>query len=229
MSVERPRHLSRWNGAIRRPGTTRSGPAPLDEAKEPLSEAMSAGLARNWWAIGLRGVATILFGVMIVLALPSWTLASFVLLFAAYVTADGIAAFVAGMRAAGRGELWWTLIVEGLTNLAAATTVLVWAGLAVVPLISVASGWAVVTGGLMLAAAQRLSNRHGRWLLAFAGGVSAGWGALAVAAGPSGDDDLGTMGIWLAAYALVFGITLLVLASRLRRRHREPEPKERPA
>jgi len=223
MSVQMPRHPSRQNGAIHQPDASRPARVPLDPTAASLSGAMSTGLARNWWAIGLRGMATVLFG-LVVLVLPSSTVASFVLLFAAYVTADGLAAIVAGTRAAGRGELWWTLIVEGMTNLAAATTVLVWAGLAVIPLINLASGWAVVTGGLMLAAAQRLSTSHGRWLLAFAGGVSAGWGVLAAALKSPSDGDLRTMELWLVAYALVFGITLLVVASRLRRRHREPGP-----
>jgi uncharacterized membrane protein HdeD (DUF308 family) len=180
---------------------------------------MSAGLARNWWAIGLRGAVTILFG-LIILALPRWTIASLVLLFAAYVTADGVAAVVAGARAAGRGERWWTLIVEGGANLAAAAAALIWAALAVVPLVSLASGWAVLTGGLMLAAAHRLSASHGRWLLAFGGGVSAGWGALMVAWGPASDNLRGTER-WLIAYALVFGVTLVVLSLRLRQRDRQ--------
>lgn len=49
---------------------------------------MSAGLARSWWAIGLRGIATLLFGLAVVM-LPSPTIASLVLLFAVYITADG--------------------------------------------------------------------------------------------------------------------------------------------
>lgn len=80
---------------------------------------MSAGLARNWGAVGLRGVAGIVFGLG-VLALPPPTVASLVLLFAAYVVADGILAILAGTWEAGRGQRWWMLIVEGLTNLTAA-------------------------------------------------------------------------------------------------------------
>jgi uncharacterized membrane protein HdeD (DUF308 family) len=189
---------------------------------------MSAGLARNWRAVGLRGVAAVVFGLG-VLMLPPPTVASLVLLFAAYVTADGILAVLAGTREADRGERWWTLIMEGLTNLTAAGAVLVWAAIAVVPLVSLASAWAVVTGALMLAAAHRLSGSHGHWLLAFSGGVSAGWGALAVALAPSSDSDLRTTEWWLVAYALVFGVTLLLLASRLRWRHREAGPEHRSA
>jgi uncharacterized membrane protein HdeD (DUF308 family) len=74
---------------------------------------MSAGLARDWWAVGLRGIAAVLFGLGIQ-ALPSPTIASLVLLFTAYVTADGVFAILAGVRAANRIERWWTLIVEGV-------------------------------------------------------------------------------------------------------------------
>jgi uncharacterized membrane protein HdeD (DUF308 family) len=186
---------------------------------------MSAGLARNWWAVALRGVAAVVFGLGIIL-LPPPTLASLVLLFAAYVVADGILAILAATREASRGERWWTLIFEGLTNLTAAGAVLVWAAIAVV---SLASAWAVVSGALMLAAAHRLSRGHGRWLLVFGGGVSSGWGALAAALASSSRGDLRTTEWWLVTYALAFGVTLVVLATHLRRRHREVGLKQRSA
>jgi uncharacterized membrane protein HdeD (DUF308 family) len=181
---------------------------------------MSAGLARNWWAVGLRGMAAVLFGLAI-LVLPSPTIASLVLLFAAYVTADGIFAILAGARAADQIERWWTLIVEGVTNLTVAGAVLVWLALAVVPLVHLAAGWAVVTGALLLGAARRLSGPHGRWMQGFAGVASAAWGALAAAAGPSSLDPPRLTELWLVGYALLFGAALLVLAFRLRRRHSE--------
>jgi hypothetical protein len=51
-------------------------------------DAMSARLARNWWAIALRCLFAILFGV-IAPALPAVTLLCLVLLFAAYMLLDG--------------------------------------------------------------------------------------------------------------------------------------------
>ena len=80
--------------------------------------AVSAGLALNWWAVGLRGLATIIFGLVVILLLPSSTAASFVMLFAACVAADGCFAILATMLAAnGRAKRWWTLILEGLIDL----------------------------------------------------------------------------------------------------------------
>jgi uncharacterized membrane protein HdeD (DUF308 family) len=61
---------------------------------------MSAGVSRKWWAIGLRGVAALLFAVAI-LSLPPQAVAPLVFLFAAYLAADGAFATLAGMRARG--------------------------------------------------------------------------------------------------------------------------------
>jgi uncharacterized membrane protein HdeD (DUF308 family) len=67
------------------------------------------------------------------------------------------------------------LILEGSVNLAAAAAVLVWQSVAAVALVPIATAWAVISGGLLLAAAHRLSGSEGRWILVVAGVVSAGW------------------------------------------------------
>ena len=59
-------------------------------------------------------------------------------------------------------------------------------------------------------------RRTGRGGSIFSGVVSVVWGVLLLI-----DQVLGAvvLTIWLGAYALVFGISMLVLAFRLRRRH----------
>ena len=178
---------------------------------------MSARLARNWWAVALRGFAAVVFCFGI-LALPSPTLASLVWLFAAYVAADGLFAILAGLGAAQGGERWGALVIEGTLNLTLAAAVLVWPAIAVVPFIHVATAWAVLTGALLLAAARRLAGSHGSWLLAAAGMLSASWGALAAVAGPSSASLAETTRAWLLGYAIPFGLVLFLLAIRLRRR-----------
>ena len=146
--------------------------------------AMSAALAQNWWAIGLRALLAVAF-VIAVLLLPRPTLGALVLMFAAYMAADGALAIVSWLRAMRRDEFWQTLIFEGATNLALVGAVLIWPAMAAVAFVRLTSAWAIVTGALLVAAARRLSLSHGRWLLALAGVVSGVWGALVATVGPS--------------------------------------------
>jgi len=211
------------NATIPGDATTGSPPRPSrrEEAARLHSGTMSAGLARNWWAMGVRGIAAILFGLAILL-LPPPTLASLVLLFGAYVAADGAFAIVAAVRAARRGARWWMLIFEGLINLGVAGAVLVWPLIAAVPpFVPLTSAWAIVTGALMLAAAHRLAGPYGRWFLALGGAVSVAWGILLAAAGPLPGGGSQATGRWLAGYALAFGVALLFVAFYLKRRHRD--------
>ena len=64
-----------------------------------------------------------------------------------------------------------------------------------------------------LAAAFRLEIDDGRWWLVFGGVVSVIYGALLIVAPMIGAVVLTW---WLGAYALVFGVSLVVLAFRLR-------------
>jgi uncharacterized membrane protein HdeD (DUF308 family) len=187
------------------------------------SSAMSARLARNWWAIGLRGAVTVVFA-LTVLSLQPPKIASLVFMFAAYIAFDGAFAIVAGSLAAKRNERWWSLIFEGSVNLMLAGVILVWPATIAMPFLPLASAWSIVTGAMMLAAAQRLSIMHGRWLLVIAGTVSALWGAVIAGAAPSWANDISVLEDLLVGYALVFGIVVMVLAWQLRRKRSPANP-----
>lgn len=176
--------------------------------------AMSARLAHNWWLVLLRGVLAIALGVL-TLALPAVSLASLVLLFAAYMVADGIFGIGSGVRAARRGERWGWLVLEGLLNIAAGVGALILPGLTVIVFVALVAAWAIGSGVAMIAAASRLTQAHGRWLMGLAGVLSIIWGALLVFAPITGALVLT---LWIGAYALVFGVTLVVLAFQLRSR-----------
>ena len=177
-------------------------------------DAMSGSLARNWWAVAVRGAFGILFGLMAFL-LPGVTLVSLTLLFAAYMLADGVFAIVAGVRAAARHERWGLLILEGVVNLAAGAAALLLPVVTVLVMVTLLGIWAVVSGFLLLIAAFRLNTGHGRWLLAVPALVSIVWGVLLYLS-----PGLGALVLtyWLGGYALAFGALLLVLAFRLRAR-----------
>jgi uncharacterized membrane protein HdeD (DUF308 family) len=190
--------------------TTYSTPDPAGDPGR--SEAMRALLAANWWALALRGTVAILFGIFALL-LPGVTIASLVMLFAAYALVDGVFAIVAGVRAAARHERWALLILEGLVDIAAGVVAFLWPGITVVVYVLVLATWAVVSGVLLLAAAFRLHVGQGRWWMALGGALSVVWGILLWVAPIAGAVVLTW---WLGAYAILFGVLLLGLAFRLR-------------
>ncbi len=54
---------------------------------------MSMVLVRNWWALALRGLIAIIFGLLAIFS-PGTTLAALVVLFGAYALVDGIFAII---------------------------------------------------------------------------------------------------------------------------------------
>ena len=136
--------------------------------RSPGRDLLVALLARNWWAIGLRGVFAIVFG-LIALFLPGATMLSLAIVFAIYAFADGVFGIVSAVRAAQAGERWGVLVVEGLANIAVAVIAMLWPGITVVAFVLLVAIWAIVTGALELAAAFRLAAEDGRWWLVAGG------------------------------------------------------------
>jgi uncharacterized membrane protein HdeD (DUF308 family) len=179
---------------------------------------MNALLAENWWAIALRGVVAILFGV-IALLMPGLTIEAFVLLFAAYMLVDAVFSFIAGTRAARRHERWVALILQGILDLIAAAIAIFMPIATILAFVWLNAAWAIVSGVLMLAAVSRLHRTHGKWILALGAILSLIWGVLLIVAPIPGAI---VMTWWVGAYAIVFGGALIVLAFRLKRRRDEP-------
>ena len=186
-------------------------------ASKERCNALSEVLADNWWAVGLRGILGILFG-LICLFTPGVAVAVFVIMFAAYMLVDGAFAIVAGIKAARNGERWGLLILEGIVDIAAGLVAVAWPGITLVALIWLIAIWAIVSGALMLWAAFTLNADHGRWWLALGGVASLIFGILLVLQPLIGAIVLT---LWIGAYAFVFGIFLLVLAFQLRMRKQE--------
>jgi len=129
-------------------------------------------LTTNWWAVVLRGVLAILFGLLAWLT-PGITLAALVLLFGAFAFTDGVFAIVSAIRRQGERP-WWSLVIEGMAGIAAGLVTLFWPGITALALLFVIAAWAIVTGGLEIAAAIRLRKQiTGEWLLALAGARAA--------------------------------------------------------
>ncbi|MXQ12705.1 HdeD family acid-resistance protein [Microvirga makkahensis] len=182
---------------------------PLDRA-----ESMSALLARNWWAVALRGVFAVIFA-LIAFFWPGATILSFVLFFSAYMLVDGVFGIVSGIRAASRNERWGLLVLEGVLNILVGIVAFLMPGLTVVFFVTLLAVWSLITGVLMIVAAFKLSPAFGRGWLILSGLVSVLFGVALLIAPLVGAVVLTW---WLGAYALLFGIALIALAFKLRSR-----------
>lgn len=184
----------------------------------PRPHGLTLMLARNWWAVLLRGIIAILFG-LAALFLTFHTLAALVLVFGIYMLADGIFAIVSGVRAAARRERWGALILEGVVDLVAAAIAFIAPLVTIWALVLLCAAWAVVSGVMLLVATFRLHAAHGRWWMGIGAVFSILWGVLLFFDPAAGAV---VMTWWLGAYALVFGISLIALSFRLRRLHHTP-------
>ena len=187
-------------------------------------DALSQVLAERWWAVGLRGILAIIFGLLCLLT-PGIAIGALVLLFAAYMLVDGVFAIISGIRAARSGERWGLLILEGLVDLAAGAIAVIWPAITLVALVWIVAIWAIVSGALMLAAAFALNRDYGRWLLALGGIASLVFGILLIIEPLIGAVVLT---LWIGAYAIVFGAFLLVLGFQLHSK-REAQLRTAPA
>ena len=181
--------------------------------RSTLRRSRGSALARNWWALVLRGVVALLFGAVAFL-MPVTALGSLVLVTGVYLLADGVFAIVAAVRAASHHGRWTTLLLEGVAGLLLGLVAIFLPAVAVGAFVLLLAAWALITGVLMLVAAFHTGHTH--WLLALGGLVSLVWGVLLVV-NPFGGAIVLTL--WLGAYALFFGVTMIALGLRLRARH----------
>ncbi len=169
---------------------------------------MNIALTVNWWALAIRGIAGIVFGIA-AFAWTGITLIAVVALFAAYLLVGGAFALVAGIR----GRSGW-LTAQGLLGLIAGVVAFIWAPVAALSLVIIVASWAILTGIVELVAAVRLRKIvPNEWLLGLVGIASIIFGVLLAIRPAAG---LVTI-VWImGAYALVSGVLTLALAFRLR-------------
>jgi len=168
-------------------------------------------LATNWWALLLRGIAAVLFG-LAALFWPGLTLFVLIVFFGAYTVVDGIFAIVAGIR--GSGGRRWLLLAEGVLGVLVGLIAFFWPGMTALVLLYVIAAWAISTGILKVVMAIWLRRElENEWLLVLSGVLSVLFGVILAVLPGVGLLSL----VWLVGvYALIFGVALIVLGFRVR-------------
>lgn len=175
-------------------------------------------LSRYWWAVALRGVAAVAFGIVAVIW-PDVTLGVLVLLFGAYALVDGVILLTTalfGGSLGGRRRGW--LVLEGVVGIVVGLITFAWPDITTVALLWLIAAWAIGTGELEIGAAVRLRRElTNEWLLVLSGVLSVAFGLFLLVRPEEGALAL----VWvIGLYAIVFRFTLMALARRLRRHHR---------
>ncbi|HWA60661.1 MAG TPA: DUF308 domain-containing protein [Caulobacteraceae bacterium] len=190
------------------------------QRRAEASESMSEALAHSWWAMALRGIAAVVFGLAAVAA-PAASLVSLVLVFAGYMFADGLFALIGTVQAARHNGHWGLMGLLALADFAAAAVTVISPGITVLAFGLLIGAWAFAAGVFCLIGAVRLHQDHGRLWLALGGAAAVVFGVLMLLAPMAGAVVL----TWeLGVFALAFGVLQLLLAWRLRPHRHERHP-----
>lgn len=172
---------------------------------------------RNWWLVALRGVFSLLFGIL-AFAWPGITIAALVTLFGAYALVDGVTGLIDGVRS----RSGWS-VVAGILGILAGILTFIWPGITAVTLLFLIAIWAIVTGVFELLAAWRLRKQISwEWLLALGGIASIALGVVLLVRPALGALTV----VWIiASYAVTFGVLLIALGFALRNWQAPPPPR----
>ena len=171
-------------------------------------------LTSNWWALALRGILSILVGILAITR-PGVTLAAIVLLIGAYMFVDGVFAIMASLRGMRTGDRWGWMLVEGILGIVAGLIVLRTPATGAIVLLWLVAFWAITHGIAEIAAGIKLRKIiEGEWLLILAGVLTLGLGLYVLMRPGVG---LLLLATWVGVYALFTGIVMLMLAFKVRK------------
>ncbi|WP_052732473.1 HdeD family acid-resistance protein [Hymenobacter terrenus] len=175
---------------------------------------MLSVLHTNWWVLALRGLAAVIFGLLTFL-MPALTLLMLVSWFGIYCLINGILTLITAFRRSRGQPRWWALILEGVAGVLTGVLTLLWPGVTSLLLLYLVALWAIVTGFLQIGTAIRLRKQlTGEGILILGGLLSVVFGLVLLFSPVTGAL---VVTWWIGAYIFVIGITLSILAFRLRR------------
>ena len=184
-----------------------------DDIKMDGTATMVDTFRLNWWLLALRGLVAVLFGVL-AFVWPGATLITLVWLFGAFALVNGLLSLILAAKAPKGYPRIGSLILGGLLGILAGLLTFVMPGITALGLLMLIAAWAIVTGIMEVVAAIRLRKIiANEWLLILAGIASVAFGVILFLRPAAG--ALAFIW-WIGAWALIFGILLIVLAFRMR-------------
>jgi uncharacterized membrane protein HdeD (DUF308 family) len=180
----------------------------MESASDRFTNVTGTQLKKWRWAIGLQGLASVVFGVVI-LIWPELSVYALTIVFGIYTLATGITAFVAAFSSQLKEERG-SLILSGLLGIVVGIVVLAWPSISALALLYVIGVYAVLLGVLAIVASLRLPLDGRETGLMILNGLVAILFGIVIFAKP-GAGALAVLAL-IAAFALVVGVTELVVA-----------------
>ena len=171
----------------------------------------SSVVPRHWWAFAVRGAAAVMFGIL-AFAWPGLTLTVLVALFGAFALINGVATIISAIRS--QGDRLWLPLLEGALGIVVGVVVFSLPGLSALVLLYWIAAWAIAIGVLEIISAFRLRGviEHD-WTWIISGLLSVIFGVILIARPGAGALAV----VWIIGiYAVLFGVSLFVLAWRVR-------------
>jgi uncharacterized membrane protein HdeD (DUF308 family) len=181
-------------------------------ATTAMDDALREFLGVRWWTLALRGLFGIVFGI-ICFTSPAIAGASLYIVFGVFAIADGIVGLIGSAGKARRGERWAWLAVEAVASLVIGILLFTMPALSLVVLYFIIAVKAAITGVALLIGSIKLDGEHGQGFMAAAGAFSL---ILAVLLFVSPLLGLKIVIWWIGAWAIAFGILLVILGFKLR-------------
>jgi uncharacterized membrane protein HdeD (DUF308 family) len=174
-------------------------------------------LTYNWWTVALRGVLTIVVG-LIAFFFPGVTLAFVIALFGVFALFEGAFLIISGIRNRRENRRWWALIIQGIISVGAGILAFMAPLATAVALLYLMAFWAIASGLVEIIVAIRLRKEmEGEWMLVVDGILTVLFGVALVAVPAAG------LLVWMwmiGGFKLASGLLLLVLAFRLKKEER---------
>lgn len=171
-------------------------------------------MTQNWWAIALRGLVAVLFGIATFMW-PGITLWVLVALFGAYALFNGIFTAIEAFSRDVNRERSGALLFEGIVGSAiGVVTLIIGPWLTALGLLFLIAFWAIVTGVFEIITAIRLRHEiRGEWMMTLIGILSIALGLLMVAFPLAGALSVVMM---IGAFVFATGALMIALGFKLR-------------
>jgi uncharacterized membrane protein HdeD (DUF308 family) len=179
----------------------------MSTGAQQVQSWFESGTRQLGWAMALRGVIAVIFGV-VALRSPGIAAGALVVIFAIYAFADGLLELFLAAQLGRAGQRWGWYLFAGLASIALGVIALAYPGVTLLAVVLLVGIYAIVQGIFGLVAAFSWEGVDAPWLVGLTGVLAVILGILLLASpGEGGLALLWTIGV----YAILYGAALFAL------------------